>query len=278
MMAADNIINVNELNFEYEVIAYSRNVPVLVDFWAEWCQPCKTLGPLLEKIVAEAGAGLRLAKVNIDQNPNLAIQHGVRSIPTVKAFIDGQVAGEFSGLQPERRLREFISRLTPPGPLDLEIERGQGLLASGSWSEAESVLRKALEQRPDSAAVQLGLAKTLLAQNQPEEALELLKTIPSGREYNQAQIILPFTNSLLGLKHNLLPEETNLDAIFRNSLRLASQAKYPLALDGMLDILRADKRYRGGLARQVILGILEIMGEEDEQTRAYRAELASVLF
>jgi len=278
MMAADNIINVNELNFEYEVIAYSRNVPVLVDFWAEWCQPCKTLGPLLEKIVAEAGAGLRLAKVNIDQNPNLAIQHGVRSIPTVKAFIDGQVAGEFSGLQPEQRLREFISRLTPPGPLDLEIEKGQGLLAGGSWSEAEGVLRKALEQRPDSAAVQLGLAKTLLAQNQPEEALELLKTIPSGREYNQAQIILPFANSLLGLKHDLLPEETNLDAIFINSLRLASQAKYPLALDGMLDILRADKRYRGGLARQVILGILEIMGEEDEQTRAYRAELASVLF
>jgi putative thioredoxin len=242
MMATDNIINVNEMNFEYEVVAYSRNIPVLVDFWAEWCQPCKALGPLLEKIVDEAGGGLRLAKVNIDQNPNLALQFNVRSIPTVKAFIDGQVAGEFAGAQPEQRLREFVSRLTPPSPLDLEIEKGQGLLANHNWSEAENVLYNVLEQKPESAAVQLGLAKALLAQNKPDEALELLKTIPSGREYNQAQLMLPYANCLLEFKQEILPDENNLDAIFNNSLRLAGGAKFPLALDGMLDILREDKR------------------------------------
>lgn len=278
MMATDNKIDVNELNFEYEVIAYSRNIPVLVDFWAEWCKPCQALSPLLEKIVDEANGGLRLAKVNIDQNPNLALQFNVRSIPTVKAFIDGQVAGEFSGIQPESRLRDFIGRLTPPSPLDLDIEKGQGLLANHKWSDAESVLRKALEQQPESVSIQLGLAKALLAQDKPEEALALLKAIPSGREYNQAQLLLPYAESLLQFKQDLLPDDNNLDAVFRNSLRLAGQGKFPPALDGMLDILRADKRFRGGLVKQVILGILEIMGEDDPQTRSFRAELATVLF
>jgi putative thioredoxin len=278
MMATDNKIDVNELNFEYEVIAYSRNIPVLVDFWAEWCKPCQALSPLLEKIVDEANGGLRLAKVNIDQNPNLALQFNVRSIPTVKAFIDGQVAGEFSGILPESRLRDFIGRLTPPSPLDLDIEKGQGLLANHDWSEAESVLRKALEQRPESVSIQLGLAKALLAQDKPEEALDLLKTIPSGREYNQAQLLLPYAESLLQFKQDLLPDENSLDAIFRNSLRLAGQGKFPPALDGLLDILRADKRFRDGLVKQVILGILELMGEDDPQTRSFRTELATVLF
>lgn len=278
MMATDNKIDVNELNFEYEVIAYSRNIPVLVDFWAEWCKPCQALSPLLEKIVDEANGGLRLAKVNIDQNPNLALQFNVRSIPTVKAFIDGQVAGEFSGIQPESRLRDFIGRLTPPSPLDLDIEKGQGLLANHKWSDAESVLRKALEQQPESVSIQLGLAKALLAQDKPEEALALLKAIPSGREYNQAQLLLPYAESLLQFKQDLLPDDNNLDAVFRNSLRLAGQGKFPPALDGMLDILRADKHFRGGLVKQVILGILEIMGEDDPQTRSFRAELATVLF
>ena len=112
-MASQFIIDVNEVNFEYEVIAFSKNKPVLVDFWAEWCHPCKTLSPILEKIVNEANGNLRLAKVNIDQNPNLAMRFNVRSIPTIKAFIEGRVATEFVGAQPEARLREIINNLTP---------------------------------------------------------------------------------------------------------------------------------------------------------------------
>ncbi|BBB49527.1 thioredoxin [Pelolinea submarina] len=278
MNATDHVINVNELNFEYEVVAYSQNIPVLVDFWAEWCKPCQVLGPTLEKIVNEANGGLRLAKVNIDQNPNLATQYNVRSIPTVKAFINGQVVAEFVGMQPESRLREFISNLTPPSPLELDIKKGQGLLLGQNWSEAESVLRAALEQKPDSLPIQLALAKALLAQNQAEEAKSLLDEIPSGREYAQAEILIPYAQSLLDAQHDLLPDESTLDAIFKNSLRLAGQGKFPIALDGLLDILREDKRYQNGRVRQIILAILEIMGEEDPQTRDYRAELNSVLF
>lgn len=278
MNATDNVINVNEMNFEYEVVAYSQNTPVLVDFWAEWCKPCQVLGPALEKIVNEANGRLRLAKVNIDQNPNLAMQFNVRSIPTVKAFINGQVVAEFVGMQPENRLREFVNGLTPPRPLELDIKKGQGLLLGQNWNEAENVLRSALEQKPESPAIQLGLAKALLAQNQAEEALQILDEIPSGREFAQAEILRPYAHSLLDAQQESLPDESTLDAIFSNSLRLAGQGKFPIALDGLLDILREDKRYRDGRARQAVLAILEIMGEEDPLTRDYRSELNTVLF
>ena len=278
MMASQFVIDVNEINFEYEVIAFSKNMPVLVDFWAEWCHPCKTLGPLLEKIVNEANGSLRLAKVNIDQSPNLAMQFNVRSIPTVKAFIKGQVTTEFVGAQPEARLRELINNLLPPSPINLDLSKAQNLLLSQDWQKSEMILRKVLEEKTDSPAAMLSLAKALLAQNQPGEAMELLESIPSVREINQAELLKPFAKILIDYHQENLPNENDLDAIFYNSIRLSSQAKYPIALDGLLDILRQDKHYRGKTAQQVILGILEIMGREDPDTRAYRTELASVLF
>lgn len=277
-MAFDNSIEVNELNFEYEVITYSRNVPVLVDFWAEWCQPCKTLSPILEKLTAEAQGALRLAKVNIDQNPNLAMQYSVRSIPTVKAFINGQIVSEFVGVQPEGRIRDFIEKLTPPSPLDLDIEKSQSLLLSHQWEQAEKTLRGILSQKPESAAAMLGLAKALLALKKPDEALVLLESIPDSREMRSADLLKPYASALLRFERGELLEETSLDAIFRNSLNLASQRKFPLALDGLLEIINQDKNYHNKIARDVILGILELMGNEDPQTRAYRTELASALF
>jgi putative thioredoxin len=278
MMTSENSIEVNEINFEYEVITFSKNIPVLVDFWAEWCQPCKSLSPILERLAAEGNGTIRLAKVNIDNNPNLARQYNVRSIPTVKAFIQGQVAGEFTGAQPEGRVREFISNLTPPSPVDLEIEKGQGLLLSHQWNEAEKILSNALHQKPDSAAAQLGLAKSLLAQGKPEVALKYLDEIPDSRELHSAELLKPLAQALLALNNGELPEDSDLDAVFQNSLHLAGQGKFPLALDGFLDILRQDKHYRNKLARDVILGILELMGNEDPLTREYRSELASALF
>jgi putative thioredoxin len=278
MMAFEHSIDVNEVNFEYEVITFSKNVPVLVDFWAEWCQPCKSLSPIMERLVGEAKGTIRLAKVNIDLNPNLARQFNVRSIPTVKAFIEGQVVGEFVGAQPEARIREFISKLTPPSPIGLDIEKGQGLLLSHQWSEAEIILRNTLSQKPDSAVVRLGLAKSLLAQDKPDEALNFLEEIPDSRELRTAELLKPLALSLKRQNEGDLPEDTNLDSVFCNSLRLAGQGKFPLALDGLLDILREDKHYRDKLARDVILGILELMGSEDPLTREYRSEMATALF
>ncbi len=277
-MTPEFIIDANEMNFEYEVVTFSKNIPVLVDFWAEWCQPCKILSPLLERLVQEANGSLRLAKVNIDQNPNLAMQYSVRSIPTVKAFVDGHVTAEFVGVQPEARLREFIGKLTPPSPLELDLEKAHGLMAAGNWEEAEAILRNTLSQNPNLDAAHLGLAKCLLAQGNADEALDHLQEIPAGRAFNTASLLLPLAESLVELDEGTFDTDRNLDAIFANSLRLAEQGKFPLALDGLLDILREDKLYRDKIAHNVILSILEIMGAENPQTREYRAELASVLF
>ena len=277
-MASQYVIEVNEMNFEYEVLSFSKNKPVLVDFWAEWCQPCKVLGPMLEKIVNEANGSLRLAKVNIDQNPNLAIQFNVRSIPTVKAFIDGKTAAEFVGVQPESRLREFINKLAQPSPHELEISKGNSFLMAHEWDRAETVFRNVLIELKESDAARIGLSKALLAMNAPEEALTILEDISNGKEYNQSQLLLPYAEALQAFQDETLPEESDLDFVFNNAVRLASLGKFPVALDGLLDILRQDKDYRERLVHQVVLSILEIMGEEDPQTRTYRSELASVLF
>jgi putative thioredoxin len=278
MMASENIINVNEADFDFEVIKYSQNVPVLVDFWASWCRPCKELSPMLEHLAKEAGGAFRLAKVDADANPNLAVLFNVRSLPTVKAFTNGQVVAEFVGAQPEERLRDFLSRIAPPGRFTLALEKGASLLFSNEWNKAEMVFREVLEQNPDLPVALLGMAKALLAQNKVRETLLILRTFPASKLYNQAQLLLPLADTFLHAETGSLPAETDLDAAFQSAIRLAGRGNIPAALDGLLDILRQEKGYRQGLARQVFLALLELPGDESEFTRQYRAELASVLF
>ena len=278
MISKNNIIDVNEIDFEYEVIAYSQNSPVLVDFWAEWCQPCKTLSPMLEKLITEQESAIRLARVNVDKNPNLAEMYNVRNLPTVKVFTQGHVVAEFTGLQPEQRLQEFISKITPPSAVDLEIEKGGNLLNLGKWKDSEETFCHALQIKPGSGSALLGLSKSLLAQGKGHEALAVLSDFPSSREYSSASILTPLAQTLVNFQENVLPKESDLDTAFQNSIRLAGMGKIEAALDGLLDLLRQDKRYRNDLAKQVVISLLEILGSENPQTRQYRIELSSILF
>ena len=278
MMASDNIVDVTEANFQYEVISYSENTPVVVDFWAEWCRPCKTLGPLLERLAHEAQGSFRLARVDVDANPNLALHYGVRSIPTVKAFSQGEVVGEFSGLQPEGRIREFLSRITPPSPLALALEKALSLLQDRQWAEAENLLRDLLDQTPQQPEAQLGLAMALLGQGYGTAALEILRNFPASREYARAQQLLPLAEALKNSEDGSLPGATDLDIAYAQAIRLAGRGNLPAALDGLLDILRQNKTYRQGAARQAIVALLELLGPNDPQSRAYRSKLAAILF
>ena len=278
MMASDNIVDVTEANFQYEVLSYSENTPVVVDFWAEWCRPCKTLGPLLERLAHEAQGSFRLARVDVDANPNLALHYGVRSIPTVKAFSQGEVVGEFSGLQPEGRIREFLSRITPPSPLALALEKALSLLQDRQWAEAENLLRDLLDQTPQQPEAQLGLAMALLGQGYGTAALEILRNFPASREYARAQQLLPLAEALKNSEDGSLPGATDLDIAYAQAIRLAGRGNLPAALDGLLDILRQNKTYRQGAARQAIVALLELLGPNDPQSRAYRSKLAAILF
>jgi len=278
MTPSNFIVDVSEADFEYEVLSYSQNIPVVVEFWATWCQPCKLLGPMLERLTEEASGNFRLARVDVDDNPNLALRYGVRSVPTTKVISQGQVIAEFAGAQPEARVREFLSRLAPPSEESLAVEKAASLLDQHQWAEAEAIFRSVEEQSPNQPAVLLGLIKALIAQGKSGESLFVMRAFPASREYNSAELLRPLADAMLKYEKNQLPDETDLDAMFRNSIRLAMRGNHPAAVDGLLDIMRQDKRYRNDRARQVILGILELYSAEDPLAKQYRRELASVLF
>lgn len=279
MMTSNNIIDVSEADFEYEVVIYSQETLVVVDFWAEWCVPCKLLSPLLERLAKESHGIFRLAKLNIDQNPKLAQRFRVTSIPAVKAFRGGTVVSEFSGVQPEPRVREFIRALIPT-PADLDIEKGFSMLTLRRPSEAEQAFRSSLTANPGKPEAMLGLAKSLLIQGKGTEGLKILSDFPTSRQYNAAQSLLPLAQQLVKIeKAEALPAPEDVhDPAFENALRLIRRGNLEAAMDGLLDILRENRRYRNELARQVLVGLLETLGDDSPLAAEYRRELTQLLF
>jgi putative thioredoxin len=276
-MSSEHIIEVTEANFQADVIEYSENVPVVVDFWADWCQPCRLLSPLLEKLVNEANGAFRLAKVNADQNPKLVMQYNINSLPTVKGIRHGQVLAEFVGAQPELNVREFIRKLTPT-PSSLAQEKGTSLLMQQRWEEAADSFREVLKGSPDDGVALLGLAKSLLAQGLTGNALVILQNFPAGKQLSAAEQLLPLAQAITWFNSNTVIDESDeLEPVYRQAIRLVTIGNLEAAADGLLEILHKEKDYRNGEARQVILGVLEMMGD-GEESRRYRSELASTLF
>jgi putative thioredoxin len=181
-------------------------------------------------------------------------------------------------MQSETRIRAFLEAIVPPSPLSLAIEKANGLLAAHQWAEAETAFREILLKEAEIPACLLGLSIAQLAQGKGSEGRLHLYNFPASKEFTRAETLIPYAEALIALQENALPQENDLDAAFANSIRLASQGKFDLALDGLLDILRQNKRYRDGMAREVVLSLLEILGANDPQARAYRSELMSVLY
>jgi putative thioredoxin len=278
MPTPDYIIDVSEVDFEYEVLSYSQNTPVVVDFWATWCKPCKQLSPILETLANQANGSFRLAKVDVDESPNLALRYGVRSIPTVKAFIGGQIVAEFVGMQPLERIHDFLAKLTPPSEESLALEKAESLLSAHDWVSAEALLRDLMKQSPEQPDIQFGLARALLARGNAREARFLLRNFPASSLYARAEILRPLAESMWEMQEEQLEIESDLDAAFNNSLRLAARGKILPALDGLLDILRQEKRYRHDRGRQIYIALLEVIGNDDPDTIQYRSDLATALF
>jgi putative thioredoxin len=276
-MTSEYIKIVTETDFEYEVIAYSNQLPVLVDFWAEWCQPCKTLTPILEKIAIDAGGTFRLAKVNVEDNPNLSLRFNVRSIPNVKAFRDGQVVSEFLGLQPEARVIEFIRNLAP-SQIDLLLEKGQSLLDSLKWPEASVTFRQFLTKYPNHPAGLLGLLKSELMNGDYPQVKAIIDKFPPSPEYARMEIIRPLYDVLVKMKADQKFTDEPLEAAYLNSIQLTIRGNLPAAMDGMIEILRQDKHYLNDEVRKVLLGLFEVLGSNHPISQQYRQELAMVLF
>ncbi len=277
MMASDYIIDVSEADFQYQVLEYSQKVPVLVDFWAEWCIPCRTLGPLLEQLTEEAQGAFRLAKLNVDQNQNLARQFNVRSIPSVKVFRNGQVQAEFTGALQESKVREFL-RAIAPSDVELTLEKAQSFMQLKQFKSAASTFQQVLEKMPKQPSALLGLAKCEIIQGELVSALNILRSFPPSQEFSHAQQLMPLAIALERNQDLREWSDNPLDAAYSRSLSLITRGNYPAAFDGLLDILREDKKYKNDEARQVVIAMFELLGEDNELTRQYRRELASVLF
>ncbi len=276
MAQGQQVIDVNEGTFETEVIARSRQVPVVVDFWAPWCGPCRMLGPILEKLAREANGAWQLVKINTDQNQRVAGRYNIQGIPAVKAFRDGKVVAEFVGALPEPQVRQFIAKLgavPAAGPDDA----GAALLTARRWAEAEAAYRKALPA--GGAAAALGLARALLAQGKHLEAESPLATIRDGAEFTAAEKLRPLAAYLATASS--VEDVAGADsaaAHFFRAARLLREQGVVAAMEELLAALRRDKRYRNGEPRQVMLGLLELLDEGDPQRREYLNKLASALY
>lgn len=277
MMTSDNIVDVSEADFEYQVLNYSQQIPVIVDFWAEWCAPCRVLGPILEKLTHEAQGSFRLAKVNVDENPGLAQRYQVRSIPAVKGFLDGKLTSEFAGVRPEPFIREFI-RSIAPNRSDLAIEKGYSLLQLNQPRNAQIAFNQALEFSPNNPSALLGLCRSLILQGNAKECLPIINQFPASREYNSAETLRSLIDVILAPLPELDIESEPLHAAYTNVIRLIKRSNYEAAMDGILDILRQDKQYLNGTPKKIMLAIFELLGDSNPITKQYRNELALVLF
>jgi putative thioredoxin len=278
-------IDVNEENFEAAVLERSSQVPVLVDFWAEWCGPCKALSPVLEKLADEYAGEFILAKINVDENPNLAGAFGVQGIPAVKLVKGGELASEFTGALPEPMVREFLSKFLPTAA-DKEAQAAAGLEAEGKIDEAKTAYQATLESEPNHAQALLGLGRLAMNAGDNKAALEYLDKVPlvaderkeADRLIARLQLQSGAAQDLKALRAKVEAEPKNVEAKFELAQALAGAEKYEEALREFLTIVKADRTFKDDGARKAMIQIFEVLGSDDPLTDKYRTELAAVLF
>lgn len=277
--------------FMADVIQESMKQPVLVDFWAEWCGPCKQLGPMLEKAVLAAKGKVKLVKMDIDKHPQIAGQLGVQSIPAVFAFSKGQPVDGFMGAIPESQIKEFISRIAGPGgdpDTEALLAEAEALLNEGDGAAAAQLFAQIFEQDAENLKAIAGLARCALAAGELEQAKATLSLTPKGKENDpviaSARAALELAEQandvgdLQALARQVEAEPKNFQAKFDYALALAAANRREEAVDQLLDIARRDRKWNDDGARKQLVQFFEAWGPMDENTIYGRRRLSSILF
>ncbi len=276
-MEEPDIISVNELDFEVQVLAYSDRMPVLVNFWAGWDDTCKQTNVQLESIALENPGRYRLANLDVDKNPLLTGRYKVNTVPSLKTFQNGMVTHQLEGLHTNLQLIDYIKSFTP-GSENLLLEKASSFLKTGQYEDVEDTCLEVLEDDPENPRAKLLLAKSLIWQGEYLEALTIIHHFPTSTEYRSAEKLGPLVEGLLKEFEPGQQSENPLDPHYYRSLNLIQRGNIEAALDGMLEILKQNKSYRGGQPRKIMLGVFELVGDDHPLVIDYRAQLANALF
>ena len=286
-MAEENhIITVDETNFEQAVLVASQTTPVLVDFWADWCAPCRSLTPVLTKLAAEYGGSFILAKVNSDENQRLAMQLGIRSLPTVLLFVKGQIVDGFVGAQPESAVRGLLDQHVKPAEVsDAEPEAPPVALTAGDRAEAIAELRVQLERTPEDEPALIMLARLLIEEGEPEEAEQFLQRLPADKQMGAeaTELGAMIRLSRIGgaapdealLRERLATNSRDSEAAHLLGVSLALAGRHEEALETLLALVRRDRAYGDDAARKAMVDIFTLLGGgpvvKDFRSRLYSA-------
>ncbi len=272
-MEAEGNLMIDVSNFEEQVLARSREQPVLVDFWAPWCGPCRQMGPILEKLAEEPGAPFTLAKLNTDEDQTTAALYGIRSIPAVKLFVDGKVVDEFIGALPEAQVRAWLREAIPSETRRL-LQDARDALAAGDAEQAESLLEEAVTLEPANAEAALLLAKLVVFKD-PARAEQLSQT--PGAAFDEAQAVRRIAGAL---RDDVAaePAEEPARESYVAGLEALRLGDLDAALVSLIDSVRRNGHYHEDAARKTALALFAVLGDKHELTRKHRRALALALF